>query len=146
MKTQVKMFFELEQDDEGYPPVNVESLWVSERLDGLYEIDNIPFFVRDIALSDIVFGCLDENNVLWFQGVAQPSRHRTLRVLTKSEHDVSGVRDALKRLGCSSEGSHIAKLISVDVPPNVIYDDLRAFLDEGEANGQFEYEESCLRQ
>ena len=37
----VKITFALEQDEGGYPPYAVETLWAIQRADG-YEVDNIP--------------------------------------------------------------------------------------------------------
>lgn len=42
----VKILFELEQDEDGYPPASTETLWASRAGDGLFKIDNIPFFAR----------------------------------------------------------------------------------------------------
>ncbi len=46
-----KIYFQLEMDEDGYPPFDVESLWVSTIDKGVGIIDNIPFFVKGIALG-----------------------------------------------------------------------------------------------
>jgi hypothetical protein len=50
----VRVLFELEKEDEDYPPVNYERLWARRLEQGLFELDNIPFFVRDISAGDVV--------------------------------------------------------------------------------------------
>jgi hypothetical protein len=34
--------------------------------------------------------------------------------------------------------------VAVDIPPAVSYEDVRAYLEEGESNGKWDYEEACL--
>jgi len=48
------ILFELEQDEDGYPPAELEGVWAIEFADGGYKIDNIPFFTRQATLGDIV--------------------------------------------------------------------------------------------
>ncbi|WP_257463255.1 DUF4265 domain-containing protein [Archangium lipolyticum] len=38
----------------------------------------------------------------------------------------------------------MARLVAVDVPPEEPYEKLKAFLEQGEHAGRFEYEEACL--
>lgn len=102
----VKVVFKLEKDEDDYPPADYESVWALPVGEGLFQIDNIPFFATEIALGD--------------------------------------VRRILEERGCTSEGSHIPGLISVDVPPSVSLAELRAMLDEGEAQERWGYEEACL--
>lgn len=111
--------------------------------EGLFQIDNIPFFVTGIALGDIV-SAIHEGGEFRFQKVVHPSGHSTLRLIIYDKSEVPTVRRLLKERGCTSEGSHIPGLISVDVPPSVSLDELRAMLDEGEAQERWGYEEACL--
>jgi hypothetical protein len=46
----VKVLFQLEQDEDGYPPASVESLWALPKGEGLFQVDNIPFFATGVAL------------------------------------------------------------------------------------------------
>ncbi len=47
--SRVKIVFELQQDEDGYPPVTRESLWATPTDGGLYRLDNIPFFAHGCA-------------------------------------------------------------------------------------------------
>jgi hypothetical protein len=123
----------------------VESLWAIERADG-YEVDNIPFYAKGIASGDIVAARKDEDGLLWFADLIKPGGHSTVRLLLAREEDVSSVRERLRVMGCASEVSDVRRLISVDIPPAVDYESVRKFLDEGEREGHFEYEEGCLGQ
>ena len=51
--SQVKILFQLTQDEDGYPPIQVEGVWALSAPDGAdgYLIDNVPFFTRDATLQ-----------------------------------------------------------------------------------------------
>ncbi len=50
----VKVVVALEKDEDDYPPADYENLWATPVEEGLFRIDNIPFFAKSIALGDIV--------------------------------------------------------------------------------------------
>jgi hypothetical protein len=139
----VKVVFELEKDEDDYPPADYEGLWAIPVGEGLFQIDNIPFFAQEIALGDVV-SAIPEGGELRFQQVVRPSGHRTLRLIIYDKEQVPAVRKLLEERGCASEGSHIPGLISVDVPPSVSLAMLRSLLDAGEAQERWGYEEACL--
>ena len=51
---EIKIRFELQQGENGYPPDRWETVWANEVQPGVYAIDNIPFFVRGISSEDVV--------------------------------------------------------------------------------------------
>jgi hypothetical protein len=120
-----------------------ETMWTLKREDG-YEIDNIPFYVKELALGDVVSARVEVDGTLWFSKLVRPSGHSTIQLWFSSEHDVQPVRDELKRMGCASEVSDLPRLIAVDVPPSVSYAKVKEFLDRQERAGTFEYQEACL--
>jgi hypothetical protein len=120
-----------------------ETLWVIKRDTG-YEIDNIPFYAQELALGDVVAATPDESGVLWFSELLQPSGHSTLQLWFAQEKNVEPARVALRQLGCPSEVSELPRLVAVDVPPEVPYEKVRKFLEQGEGSGQLEYQEACL--
>src|SRR4051794_39990545 len=93
-----KVFFSLEQDEDGYPPVTVESVWAIKHEDG-YELDNIPFYARSVACGDLVAVRRDEDGGLWFTNLIKPSGHSTIRILFAREEDVTSVRERLRDMG-----------------------------------------------
>jgi hypothetical protein len=136
----VKILFEIE--DEG--SVDIESLWAVP-VPGGYRLDNIPFYAREVACYDVVAAVASDDGALRFSGLFEPSGHSTVRIVFESEHDVAAVRETLRRLGCGSELGQ-PRFLAVDVPPEVPYAEIRAYLDEKESAGVLEYEESCLGQ
>jgi hypothetical protein len=139
----VKMLVHLEQDEDGYPPTAEESLWVRPLEEGLFQVDNIPFFAWDIALEDVV--AADPEESMWrFRKVVRRSGHATLRLLLYDVAEVPAAIERFVRLGCLSERSHIPGLIALDVPPSTPWAEVKRLLVEGEAKELWGYEEACL--
>ena len=140
----VKVHFRLEQDEDGYPPHEWESLWARELGADLYELDNIPFFAQLVGLGDHV-RATHRDGVLVFDEVVATGGHSTVRVIAFNEEAVPDLREQLEELGCGSEMSHVPTLFAMDVPPDVDYAGVRRFLDDLAGQGQLEYEESALQ-
>jgi hypothetical protein len=143
MSKRVKVLFEYES---GTPPVKeVESIWAVPTEEG-FEIDNIPFFAREIALGDVVSAKRDVDGFLRYEALLKPSHHSTVRLwfATGKEAEVPRVRQELRDLGCPSELSDLPRLVAVDIPADVEYPTVRHLLDAYERDGLLEYEESCL--
>ena len=141
--SRVKIFFELQQDEDGYPPVTRESLWATPTDDGLYRLDNIPFFAHGVAFADLVSAEAGSEGTLCFTRVTQPSGHATLRVIVFDSADALPLRGDLESLGCDTEQSHVPNLFAIDVPPQVSMEDVRRLLNVPGASERWEYEESC---
>lgn len=109
-----KIYFQLEIDEDGYPPFDVESLWVSTIDKGVGIIDNIPFFVKGIALGDRVAFDDDFN----FVAVEVPANNTTIRVYCPSWEKEVDIKNILKEENCSWELSHLPSLIAINVPNN----------------------------
>ncbi|MGW9025231.1 DUF4265 domain-containing protein [Streptomyces sp. NPDC055722] len=60
----VKVHFRLEIEND-WPPAGVESLWAIDRGNGEVELANTPFFVRGVAIGDIVETSMDDEGVRW---------------------------------------------------------------------------------
>lgn len=72
----VKVHFRLVQDEDGYPPVAVESVWAQPGMNSReYVLDNLPFFVREATLGDTVL-VREEEGHCWFEAVVRRDRTR----------------------------------------------------------------------
>lgn len=139
----VRILFRLEKGADDYPPAEVERLWARTLEDGSFEIDNIPFFVRDISVGDVVSARSQEGE--WeFSELLRASGNSTLRVIVFDPAQVASTREYLQAQGCSSE-LHTSKLLSVDVPAQVDLWAIRDWLSRQEAAGLLEFEDACLR-
>src|SRR5262245_8095951 len=93
--------------------LETETMWTIPRDEG-FEIDNIPFYVTELACGDIVSAEKDSEGLLWYSKLIRPSGHSTIQLWFAKEEDVPRVRDELKKLGCDSEGSDLRRLVAVD--------------------------------
>jgi hypothetical protein len=137
------MLVHLEQDEDGYPPTTEESLWVLPMGEGLFQVDNIPFFAWELALGDVVTA--EPERGMWrFKKVVRRSGHATLRLIIYDVVEVPVVIERFAKLGCLSERSHIPGLIALDVPPSTSWTEVKQLLTEGEAEERWGYEEAYL--
>ncbi len=111
-----KIFFHLERDVDGFPPVAAEGVWARPTEAGLYVVDNIPFFARAATLGDTV-AVETEGGRLWYRTTVQASANSLLQVLTLTSGSVEEVVTLLRRLGCSLERDATGQLLAVNVPP-----------------------------
>lgn len=144
MSNLVKILFEYEQSLQA---ASTESMWATPTPDG-YQIDNIPFYAREVALGDVVSARPASDGALIFDRLVRPSGHSTVRLWFAAEHQdqVQGVRDHLRTLGCASELSDLPRLVAVDVPPEIDYAAIRVVLEDYERRAICEFEEACLGQ
>src|SRR4028119_564720 len=122
----VRVLFKLEKDEEDHPPVDYERLWAKRLEEGLYEIDNIPFFVSDISVGDVVSTRAGEGEAVFCELVRE-SGNSTLRVIVFDEVRVQDVRHRLQELGCSTE-LNVSKMLGVNVPAQVDIRTVRGWL------------------
>jgi hypothetical protein len=139
-----KILFRLKKDADGYPPDDWESVWAYEVEPGLYSIDNVPFFARGVSWGDVV--SVDrKDDELHFKEVVRPSDHSVLRVIVHDKSKVGEMHDKLKEMNCDTEQSHLPSLLTVDCPPTAELRKVLDFLNEGEADGRWTYEEASIR-
>ena len=138
-----KIFFVLDVRD-GWPPVAVETLWVSQVGGDTYEVENIPFFAKDVALGDLVAGRLREDRTLEFVGVVQRGGHSTLRVICLEQEHVNRVAGKLHDVGCAIERSPFPRMFAIDVPSATFVPAAHRILKALRGRGVLEYEDAYL--
>ena len=143
--THVKIAFELEQDEDGYPPDKIETMWALtlEQVD-LYWLDNIPIFAKGISSEDVVRAKYDGSRPV-FEKVEHSSGNSVIRVFACDASNVQSARDSFKELGCSSEQSYVPKLFALEIPRTVSAVPIMALLEDGLRNDKWEYEIGVLR-
>lgn len=142
----VKVYFRLTQDDDDYPPVSTESVWATPGpKPGEYILNNIPFFVREATIGDIVTAT-DEDGVRWFDALVCRSSNSLLRAVLFIEDQMERVALHLTRMGCSVEYMKTYKLLAINVPENVRLTSIQEFLGKEATSGTLDYEEPILRQ
>lgn len=137
----VKLLFRLKRDPDGYPPVDVESVWAIPHADGSYVIDNIPFFARGVAVGDAVTA-KEIDGELFFEALVRPSGNSLIRIIVFDEVEVPKLCAELKALGCDVE-TH-GTLVAVDVPASISYAPICQLLEAGMGTERLGFEEAVL--
>jgi hypothetical protein len=117
----VEVWFRIEKDEDGYPKSqDWEQLWC-DRTENGFRIDNIPFFVKGIAVGDIISTRETENATYEFDRVLARGGHDTYRIwLSEEMKDCADlVMKELENSGCQAEIT-LGRMIAVDVPPDKI--------------------------
>lgn len=120
----------------------VETLWATKEGE-FYRIKNIPFFAPNLSYNDLIKVELDSDE-LYFDQLIESSGHSTLQIVFFDEELISDVKLQLIELGCSWEGSHEVKYISVDIPMKAKYSKIKTYLDKLELQNKLSYKEACL--
>lgn len=145
MRAAVKLHVRLEQDEEGYPPIAVESLWGEPTgAPDEYVIVNIPFFARNATLGDTV-RAPERDGQRWVEGVVASGAASLLRVLFFEVDRTDEVTAELEALGCETEGLPAYRLVAVSVPADIELTRVQALLRQRQDRGELDYEEPLLR-
>ncbi len=140
-----KVHFRVQQDEDGYPPVSVESMWVSAALpEGNFVVDSIPFFSREATVGDTI-EAREAVGGLWFCRIVACAPCSLVRVVFFDRTRLDPVREVLHGLGCATEYFGRFPLLAVSIPLDTSLTQVRSYLDEEEAAERIEYEEVILR-
>lgn len=144
------MVFELDNED-GWPPVGTERVWAFSRGRDRYVIDNVPWFVRDLAVGDVVRAVSpDSHSHPVFQEVLRRSDHVTIRVICfragPLEGDLARAADPFVQLGVHVEAASQYGLLALDIGAEAPLDDIVAVLRAGQESGSWDYEEGRITQ
>jgi hypothetical protein len=130
----VKVSFALDVQNE-WPPVGVEHVWCTQ-LDGIYQLQNAPFFIHGLANGDKFTAEPDSVNGCIFEFiVAESSGHSLIWVLEPDGQSLGSFKQVLLALGCSIEGFPAFRLHSIDVPASVDATTLNDTIGQMEASG-----------
>lgn len=139
-----KIFFNLEPGSwHGFQTETLNATLVRE---GVYKLENSPFFVSDVSFRDWVAASRVEGKLL-FDKVIVRSGHSTYRILLKdAEQNQKRWYEywlKLQSVGCTYEENRSLNLpmLTVDVPAEVDIYSVYRLLQDGEEAGVWEFEE-----
>lgn len=146
MSANAKIRFQLAQDEDGYPPAAVESVWASptDKPDE-YEIHNVPFFAREATIEDTV-RVRAEDGDLWFDTMVRASGNSLIRIVFFDKSSLDRINAQLIVLGCATEYLRAHNLLAVSVPSGVNLTSVQEYLSQESSAETIDYEEAILRQ
>ena len=125
------------------PDGEVETLWANPTPDGLYALDNLPWYAYGVSVGDVVAAEPDAGGLLFMTRVVRKSGNRTVRVILdvtdparewtyESRAVVAGIREH----GCEIENMN-RRLVAVNVPPEADLAGVAAFLTEAAVEWEY---------
>ena len=143
----VKVDFQLDNYEDGFPPIHVESLNGVLLDNGLIQIDNVPFFVEEIAIGDVV-KCfhLPKNKNYQFEEVIYEGTHKSISIIFNNYSCKEDTYQFFKSKGCYCEYGEFGEfnMLAVDINADVIYEDIEEYLSKQESEGKISYAELCI--
>lgn len=125
----------------------VETVWakVVDEEKGFYQIENIPFYIPNIASDDIVHAKFDEaEGHLVFEGTVEYSGNSLIRVfLMKGENEINSLRDIFRKMDCTSERVGDNYFV-MEIPKKVNYQLVKTRLQDLANEGIIDYAETVL--
>lgn len=127
--------------------LTVETMWALkvDPDNGIYKLDNIPFYGPQIATDDEFYAEYDEQELqLTYRRTTKQSGNSIVQVIMLNE-EVNNqiIRDQLRELNCLSEGLN-EKFFSVEILKKTNFRTVKELLDKHEQQGTLEYAEPCL--
>ena len=130
--------------EDGWPPVDAETLWGTRAGSDTYVIDNVPFFVQGIAVGDRIQAIPDPDSpVPVFLKRLSSGGHSTIQVITMQDQVIDKVRVEVNRWNCGLEISPWPDLLAIDIPSSSNYGLMVSFLEDLAAERELEFIEAC---
>lgn len=150
MEDFVKIVFELEIDEDGFPPVGTESLNARAAGTG-FVLDNTPFFATGVALGDRVEALHIPGSAggFTFVRVIEASTTKAISIIFLDEECKDAVFQELKRRGCYCEYGEFGanaglQMLAVAVPESCDYATVSGYLGPYESNDQLSVAELAI--
>jgi len=134
-----KILFEYRDFNDQYA---IESAWAS-KVGENYCLENILFYASNYSFGDLL-KVEHREGELYVVGLVEASGHSTIRIIFFDKDVISATMNELITIGCDYEGSDVPILMSVDIPPGVNYSVVKEYLEKGEQDHKWSYEEACL--
>lgn len=127
--------------------ITIETMWadVIDKENGIYKLDNIPFYGPLIATDDEFYAEFDKDEQrLTYRKTTKHSGNSIVLVIIMQEGlDKEIIRNRFKELNCTSEGVNNS-YFSMEILKETNYSGIKKILDEYENNGIIGYAEPCL--
>jgi len=137
--------FNLEIDEDGWPPIGSEILQGIEINPYKIKIDNTPFFITNVALHDVV-KVSNVGNQFIFEEIEGFSGNHAISVILRSSSMKTKLLNEMRALNCYCEYGEFGstKMLAISIPYDVSYAKIRDIMDDYEKKDLISYAELCL--
>lgn len=128
----------------GEDEYETETMWCTKQGEN-FVLNNIPFVVYNISSDDVFTSEFDEEEQrYYFDSLVARSGNTTVRIFFYDNNNIEPTRQWLNQHNCESEALLARNTVAVNIPKDVDYTLVKGFLDKGELESKWSYEESCL--
>ena len=150
----VEVWFRIEKDNDGYPESKEWEQLLARPLlerDDYFQIESIPFYLKDISLGDVVKARTTQNSeieqaeIFEFDGVVDRGGHNTYRLLLRRKHpdDPEFTEREFLGKGLAVEVQH-GDFFAIDVPPSLDQRAIDNYLAGEAESGRWEMQDGYL--
>jgi uncharacterized protein DUF4265 len=121
--------FKLEPDEDGWPPVGAEWLWLQER-GRRYIVKTPPLFISGFAVGDEIELCdttIDGQVTEW--RMVSPGDRSLIWIADLGGAGLKDILVKFRKIGCNTSMPKQIAVASIDVPPEVSRAQIDAILD-----------------
>jgi hypothetical protein len=140
-----KHSFHLPSDEEGWPPVAVENIWLEPVGDDAFRVKSSPFFVKGLAYADIVTVEHDRNGDVQGFRVIAPSGYSTIWLHASDSAQNSAVSKSLGGSKWPCEGLSAYRLWTIALPQTVSMAEFDHWVGSHGDDHDLEVAYPCLR-
>ena len=143
----VKVIFELEIEEDGFPPIGTESLNAVRISEDSARLDNTPFFAGSVALGDVA-RCAKTSRpgIYRYEELLIAGGSKAISVIILDQDCKESISRFLDAHGCFHEYGDFGRfrMFAVEVDSSTDYGPISKYLDEQEKNGRISYAELCI--
>ena len=139
--------FPIEIEEDGWPPLAVESLRAIFSAPNRARIDNTPFFAKRVALGDVVSVIGNgHNGKFTLDKIIESSGNSSIAIILRDHGCKQQLVEYFSVANCFCEFGEFGatKMLAASVPSIRSYFDIFIFLTRLEERGQISFAELCL--
>lgn len=112
---QTKVHWELEQDEDDWPPFAVETIWCAEVIPHMFRLLNVPYFAKGISWGDVVKVKEMDGN-LWYESVEHRSDYSTIHIFCFDDEKLEKLKIWARENDCVLEAAFKRKYFALGIP------------------------------
>lgn len=139
-----KVRFDLEQNEDGFPPISVELLNARLVRDNVFQIQNAPFFAEDISYNDeVIASPTTVPGQYKFEAVVHESDFSSISIILLDASADEFLMDVLRGKDCVIEYGEFGpyRVLAVAIPTETAFKEVAAQLQSLEDRGSISYAE-----
>jgi len=108
-----------------------------------YQVKSVPAFAKNLAYGDIVqVEC--ENGQFHFEALVEESGHSVIHIILLNQNSKENITSKLSGYGCGVNTRVAENYLVIDIPPLILYMQIKVFLEKERKEENIDYSEACL--